>query len=126
MKDIEIIRFINSQIGSYDDLYEQKLIHIDEVLGTEYEKRHRHDMEFYKQRAMLFRKIKENFAKAEILEKTVEILKEKFDLSLENKELHFDHSNYEWREINDGYSEEHFYKLTDEENAYLKRTIGEK
>lgn len=53
----------------------------------------------------------------------IHLLIERFALELRNKELHFDHTNYDWREINDGYSEEHYYNLTDDEVNLLKGVI---
>ena len=63
----------------------------------------------------------------EKLKDIIALFVKKFDLSLNKnlKELHFDHTNYEWREINDGYSEEHYYQLTDKEYDLVEEVFEE-
>ena len=63
----------------------------------------------------------------EKLKDIIALFVKKFDLSLNKKwkELHFDHTNYEWREINDGYSEEHYYQLTDKECDLVEEVFEE-
>lgn len=63
----------------------------------------------------------------EKLKNIIALFVKKFDLSLNKKlkELHFDHTNYEWREINDGYSEEHYYQLTDKEYNLIEEVFEE-
>lgn len=70
--------------------------------------------------AMLEKKVKK-------LKDIIALFVKKFDLSLNKKlkELHFDHTNYEWREINDGYSEEHYYQLTDKEYDLVEEVFQE-
>lgn len=61
------------------------------------------------------------------LKDIIALFVKKFDLSLNKKlkELHFDHTNYEWREINDGYNEEHYYQLTDKECDLVEEVFEE-
>ena len=137
----EMFDYIQNEMMKYEELIKKHKNSYEQTKDQFMQKVYLEDIEYYEKQIILLGKIhsiirnkKDNeefylelLKQNEKLKDIIALFVEKFDLSLNKnlKELHFDHTNYEWREINDGYSEEHYYQLTDKEYNLVEEVFEE-
>lgn len=139
MKDM--LDYIQNEMMKYEELIKEHKNSYEQTKDQFMQKVYLEDIEYYEKQIKMLGKMhsiirnkKDNeefylklLKQNEKLKDIIALFVKKFDLSLNKKlkELHFDHTNYEWREINDGYSEEHYYQLTDKEYDLIEEVFEE-
>ena len=136
-----MLDYIQNEMMKYEELIKENKKSYKQTKDDFMQKVYLEDIEYYKKQIKMLCKMHsiirnkkddeefylEVLKQNEKLKNIIALFVKKFDLSLNKKlkELHFDHTNYEWREINDGYSEEHYYQLTDKEYDLVEEVFEE-